>query len=136
MINIAMIVGNVGNKEIKKLKNGGELTVLSIATNKKFKDDDGEKKEKTTWHNVSCFNRKNLKLADIAAKYVEVGDLILVQGEIENRKMETGEKAGQYMYSIFAYEIKFLLKRNSINTQKSSEVSAYFNNFDDSEIPF
>jgi len=104
MINEAILVGNVGRKEAKQLKNGGELTVIALATTTKYMDSSGERQTRTTWHNVNCFN----KLAEIAAKYVHVGDAIYIRGEINNKKVESGERAGQYMYSITAQDIRFL----------------------------
>ncbi len=76
MINAAMLLGRVGKKDTKQLKNGGDLTVLSIATSKRYKDASGQAQEQTTWHNVSCFS----KLSEIANKYVQ--DLLagLVEG--------------------------------------------------------
>jgi len=106
MMNTAILMGRVGKKDTKVLKNGGELTVLSLATNKKWKDASGTAQEQTTWHNISCFS----KLAEIASKYVHVGDLVLIQGEIQNKKVESGERAGQYMYSIHANDIKLIPK--------------------------
>lgn len=113
MINTATLLGRVGKKETKPLKNGGDITVLFIATSKKYKDSSGQAQEQTTWHNVNCFS----KLSDIASKYVHVGDLIVIIGEIQNRKIESGERAGQYIYSITANEIKFIPK----NTPKPKE---------------
>lgn len=104
MINIAIIAGNVGKKDTKQLTNGGQMTVISLATTKKYTDASGVKHERTTWHNVNCFD----KLAEIAAKFVHVGDSIHVRGEINNSKVEQGERAGQYIYSITAQDIKFL----------------------------
>lgn len=138
MINEAILVGHVGKKETKKLKNGGDLTVISIATSNKFKDSSGEKQIRTTWHNVNCFS----KLGEIAAKYVHVGDLIYIRGEILNKKIETGERAGQYMYSVTAQDIRFLpggKKKDSeskLSQESSADKSADEFEFDDSEIPF
>jgi len=134
MINVAMLLGRVGKKDTKKLKNGGEITVMSIATSRKYKDSTGEYQEQTTWHNVSCFN----KLAEIASKYVQVGDLVFVQGEIQNKKVENGERAGQYMYSLHANDIKFIPKGTKQATQSkpSQETSQRAMGFQDDEIPF
>ena len=82
MINTAMLLGRVGTKEIKPMKNGGDFTHFSLATNHKYKDASGTHQEETTWHNISCFN----KLAEIAAKYVHVGELVYIQGKIQNKK--------------------------------------------------
>lgn len=137
MINEAILVGNVGRKETKVLRNGGELTVISLATSTKYKDSSGQKQERTTWHNINCFS----KLAEIASKYVHVGDVLYIRGEINNRKVEEGERAGQYMYSVTANDIRFLPggKKKAEESKPSQEKSQHeFNpeQFDDSEIPF
>lgn len=139
MINEAILVGHVGKKDTKTLKNGTEFTMLSVATTTRYVDSKGEKQQRTTWHNINCFN----KLAEIAAKYVHVGNLIYVRGEINNKKIEDGERAGQYIYSVTAQDIKFLPsgekrkdaeEKPKTNSSKSSQWSEY-DDLNDS-IPF
>lgn len=117
MINQATLLGRVGKKDNKQLKSGGDVTVLSLATSRKYKDASGQYQEQTTWHNVSCFS----KLAEIANKYVHVGDLVFVQGEIQNKKVETGERAGQYIYSVHANDIKFIPKGKAAESKPAQE---------------
>jgi len=135
MINEAILVGHVGKKDTKTLNNGGEITVISLATSTKYKDSSGEKQVRTTWHNINCFS----KLAEIAAKYVHVGDQIYIRGEINNKKIETGERAGQYIYSVTAQDIRFMQsakKKDSESKPSQEKKKATYNDFDDSEIPF
>jgi single-strand DNA-binding protein len=134
MINVGTLLGRVGKKDSKTTKNGVNVTVLSIATSKKYKDSQGTAQEITTWHNVNCFS----KLADVATKYVHVGDLIYVTGEIQNKKIESGERAGQYMYSIHANDIKFIpkVKAHSGNKKPEKEEAKESENFEDDDIPF
>jgi single-strand DNA-binding protein len=133
MINIAIIQGRVGKKDTKMLSNGSEVTVLSVATNKRFKDAQGNPKEQTTWHNVSCF----AKLCDIASKYVNVGDLVFIRGEIQNKKIEIGEKSGQYIYSLHANEIHFIPKGNKeTHQQKAKEQKSEDDYILDDGVPF
>ena len=139
MINEAILVGHVGKKDTKTLKNGGEITVISLATSTKYKDSSGEKQVRTTWHNINCFS----KLAEIAAKYVHVGDQIYVRGEINNKKIESGERAGQYIYSVTAQDIRFMqsAKKKDSESKPSQEKPAakkYTNDYDDlnDAIPF
>lgn len=108
MINRANLLGRVGKIAVKPIKNGGEITTISLATTKKYNDSSGTRQEQTTWHMINCFS----KLSEIASKYVSVGDLIYVEGEIQNKKVETGEKAGQYVYSLVASDIKFIPTHN------------------------
>lgn len=128
MINQAILLGRVGNKDTKQLKNNTNVTILSIATSRKYKDSTGQAKELTTWHNVSCF----AKLSEIASKYVNVGDMVFVQGEIHNKKIETGERAGQFVYSLHASDIKFIPKGKS----ESKPAAKVTNEFEDDECPF
>lgn len=133
MMNKAILMGRVGKKDSKTIKSGGEMTVLSLATNKKWKDSSGTAQEQTTWHNVTFFS----KLAEIAKKYVHVGDLVLIQGEIQNKKVESGERAGQYMYSIHASDIQ-LIPKGSSNKEQSQEKPKQpdQSSFIDEEIPW
>ena len=139
MINEAILVGNVGKKDTKTLKNGTDITMLSIATTTKYMDSSGERQTRTTWHNINCFS----KLSDIASKYVHVGDLIYIRGEINNKKIETGERAGQYIYSVTAQDIRFIqsAKKKDTESKPSQEKPAakkYTNDYDDlnDSIPF
>ena len=135
MINVAMLLGRVGKKDTKTLKNGGDITVISVATNKKYKDSTGATQEQTTWHNVSCFS----KLSEIASKYVHVGDMVFIQGSINNKKIESGDKAGQYVYSIHATDIKFIPKgAKSSESEKDKSVKKLDDDLDfmDGDIPF
>ncbi len=133
MINQAMLLGRVGKKDNKQLRNGGELTVLSLATSRKYKDNTGAQQEQTTWHSVSCFS----KLAEVANKYVHVGDMVFVQGEIQNKKIESGDRAGQYAYSVNASEIKFIpTGKKSSESKPAQEKKPQANGFIDDEIPF
>jgi single-strand DNA-binding protein len=104
MINKATLVGRVGKVDSKPLKNGSSMTSISLATSRKYKDAAGVKQEITTWHNVNFFS----KMAEVAAKYTHVGDLILVEGEICHKKIESGEKSGQWAYSLTASDLKFI----------------------------
>lgn len=133
MINTAMLLGRVGKKDTKTLRSGGDVTVLSIATSRKYKDSTGQAQEQTTWHNVSCFS----KLAEIANKYVNVGDLVFVQGEIQNKKIESGERAGQYIYSVHANDIKFIPKGNKPSSEaKPAQKKQNGFDFQDDEVLF
>lgn len=136
MINEAILLGHVGKKETKILKSGGDMTIVSLATSTKYMDSSGNKQTRTTWHNINFFS----KLSEIAKKYVHVGELIFVRGEILNRKIETGERAGQYAYSVNACEVKFIPngKKKDIESKPSQEHNKQNDTsvFGEEEIPF
>ncbi len=136
MINKATLLGRVGKKDHKTLKNGTTLTSLSLATNRKYIDQQGQKQDKTTWHNVNLFG----KLGEIAEKYLAVGDLVYLEGEIDNRKYTDKDGVEKWTFSINANEMKLLPKGKSDENIKSKEPkkenqSILEEEFDDS-IPF
>jgi single-strand DNA-binding protein len=49
------IIGNVGKCEIKPVKGGKKIAILSVATSERWKRDDGEWSEKTYWHRITVF---------------------------------------------------------------------------------
>ena len=120
MINEATLIGRIGKKDIRSLKDGSEVATLYIATSKKWRDDKGAQTEQTTWHNVNFFN----KLADIVKHYAHVGGLVYITGEIHNKQITHGEKQGQWAYSVTANKITLLpsgSKKDSPETKLSPE---------------
>jgi single-strand DNA-binding protein len=78
------IVGNVGrDPETRVLPNSGTTVCsFSVAVTTRWNDrTTNERREKTTWYNVSCFSR----LADVANQYVRKGTQILVVGTVSAR---------------------------------------------------
>jgi len=135
MINKATLLGRIGKKEYKSIKNDSFLCSISLATSKKYIDSQGKSKEKTNWHYVNFFN----KLADIANRYAEVGDLIYIEGEICNRKIDDNGIT-RIVHSINATELKLLPgnKKRIDGTDKQDRISsdsiAFYDLVDD--IPF
>jgi len=113
MINRATIMGRIGHIE-NKLVNNNNYTKLSIATNEQWKDKEGQKQEKTIWHNVYGFG----KLGEIMAKYAKKGDLAYVEGRIAQNKYKDEAGNEKISPSITATEFKL------INTNKSGESSS------------
>lgn len=94
-LNSVQIIGNVGaDPEIKSFQNGGKVANLSIATSETWKDKQtGEKKEKTEWHRIACFNEGLVKVIE---SYVKKGSKIYVRGQLETRSWE---QDGQKKYT-------------------------------------
>lgn len=105
MINQATVVGRVGKIDTKVTTTGTQITNISIVTSKKYVKN-GEKQEKVTWHNVTAFQ----KVAEIAAKYVNVGDLLYIQGEMDNQKYTTQDGQERVKHFIIANTLQLFPK--------------------------
>ena len=86
MVNKVMLIGRLGaDPEIKQTKKGESCANLSLATNKKYKDKEGQWVEKTTWHKVVVWDPR---LADNMQKYAKTGTQLYVEGELETRQFK------------------------------------------------
>lgn len=96
-LNKVILMGRIGkDAEVFHFDNGSSVAKFSLATTDYWRDAQGEKKEKTQWHNVALFG----KYADKAAQHLKKGAGVLIEGKIEYREYE---KDGQKRY---ATEIK------------------------------
>lgn len=80
-LNKACLLGNVGkDPEIRYSQSGEPIASFSLATTEKWAGKDGNKQEKTQWHNISVFG----KTAEIVRDYVTKGKQLYVEGAIEH----------------------------------------------------
>jgi single-strand DNA-binding protein len=103
-INKAIIIGNLTrDPEKKALPNGTVVTSLSLATNRVYKDKDGNKQESTDYHNVVIFGRP----AETAAQYLKKGQSAYIEGRIQTRSWDDKDGKKQYRTEIVAESVQF-----------------------------
>jgi len=104
-INKALIYGNLTrDPELRALPSGIQVASFGVATNRVFKDRDGNKKEQADFHNVVVFGRQ----AETAAQYLKKGSGVFVEGRMQTRSWDdksTGEK--KYRTEIVADRVQF-----------------------------
>ena len=103
------IIGFIGkNAETKQLPNGTPVTKFSVATTRSWKDDKGEWKDKTQWHNVVAYGNGFAQLATRLGK----GTHVFVQGELTTREYDrtiqvpSGKKTIDHVIQQLAIELK------------------------------
>lgn len=129
MINMAQVLGRVGKIDTKSTSSGVKITNCSLVTSKKFTKN-GEKTEKVTWHTITLFN----KLAEIAEKYVNVGDLLYIQGEMDNQKYTDANGQERTKHFIIAHELKLMPKTKEHAPAPKENKSTDF--IQDDDIPW
>jgi single-strand DNA-binding protein len=111
-LNKAILIGNLGaDPEVRSTSNGSRVATLSVATSRQWKNQAGEKQEKTEWHRVVLWNNKGSNLADIAERYCKKGDKVYVEGSIEYRSWQDREGQTRYTTEITARELIMLSGR-------------------------
>lgn len=85
-LNKVTLIGRLGkDPEVRNFQNGGKVVNFSLATSERWKDRDGNQKEKTEWHNVAVFNEH---LVGIAERYLRKGSLVYLEGQLQTRKWQ------------------------------------------------
>lgn len=88
-LNKAFLYGNLTrDPEVKALPSGAQVASFGLATNRTYKDRDGNKQESTEFHNIVVFG----KLAEIIGQYAKKGRPLFVEGRIQTRTWETDGK--------------------------------------------
>ncbi len=104
-VNKAILVGRLGkDPETRYMTNGEAVTNVSLATSENYKDKNGEKQERTEWHNLVFYRR----LAEIAGEYLKKGAQIYVEGRIQTRKWQDKEGKDRYTTEIVVNEMQML----------------------------
>ena len=97
-VNKVILVGNLGaDPEARSLNNGGEVVNMRVATSEQWKDRDGNRQERTEWHNVVIFNEN---LGRVAKSYLRKGSKVYLEGQIQTRKWQDQSGSDRYTTEI------------------------------------
>jgi single-strand DNA-binding protein len=102
-LNKVFVIGNLTrDPELKALPSGMKVCSFSLATNRTFKDKEGQRKEQAEFHNIVVFGR----VAELANQYLRKGSQALVEGRMQTRSWESeGQK--KYRTEIVADTVQF-----------------------------
>ena len=108
-VNRVILIGRLGkDPEIRSIPSGTSVAKFSLATDERFTDKNGEKQDRTEWHNVVAWG----KLAEICGQYLRKGKLVFIEGSIRTDSWddkETGVK--KYRTEIIAKDMQMLDKK-------------------------
>jgi single-strand DNA-binding protein len=97
-VNKVILVGNLGaDPEARSLNNGGEVVNLRVATSEQWKDRDGNRQERTEWHQVVIFNEN---LGRVAKSYLKKGSKVYLEGQLQTRKWTDNQGNDKYTTEI------------------------------------
>lgn len=104
-VNKVILVGNLGkDPEVRHLEGGVSVAHFTLATNEYYKDKQGNRVERTEWHNVSAWRG----LADMADKLLKKGQQVYIEGKLRTRQYQDKDQQTRYITEIIADEISML----------------------------
>ena len=96
---------NLGrDPETRYTTNGDAVTNIRLATTDTWKDKNGEKQERTEWHNVVFYGRQ----AEIAGEYLKKGRQIYVEGSLQTREWTDRDGNKRYTTEVRAQRFQML----------------------------
>lgn len=130
MLNQVNLIGRIGkDPEVRSMQSGKKVATISLAVSERWKDQNGDKKEKTEWVTVVVFSEGLVKLIQ---GHVEKGMMIFVSGKLQTRKWTDKEGNDRYSTEVIlnGYDAKL-----SILSWNEKKDEGYRDDLED-EIPF
>ncbi|MBU0501472.1 MAG: single-stranded DNA-binding protein [Gammaproteobacteria bacterium] len=105
-VNKVILIGNLGKDPEVRYTQGANIPVatISLATTESWKDQSGQKQEKTEWHRVVFYRR----LAEVVGEYLKKGSTIYVEGKLATRKWQDQSSQDRYTTEIICDEMQML----------------------------
>ena len=135
-LNKVQLIGRLGqDPELKYTQSGVAVVNFSMATSMQWKDQEGNKQEKTEWHNIVAWRG----LAETCANYLKKGSKVYIEGRLETDSWEDENKKKHYKTKILIDDLIMLDSKGgdsngspAVNTSSagSSSISS------DDDLPF
>lgn len=112
-INKVILVGHLGkDPETRSLEGGVSVTSFPLATSETY-NKDGRKVEQTEWHNIVMWRG----LADMAAKFLQKGKLVYIEGKLRTRSFEDKEGHKKYTTEVVAENFTMLGRKTDFEQE-------------------
>lgn len=103
-LNNVTLIGLLGRDPEEVHAGQSRFARISVATDDGYRDQSGQKVERTTWHSVACGG----KTADFVLKYLHKGSQVLVEGRYLSRKYQTKDGRDAVSWYVQAQRVQSL----------------------------
>lgn len=125
------ILGNVGKDPELEEWNGTPRTRINIAHTEKWKDQAGQKQEKTNWFSITAWR----KSATLLTQYVKRGDKLYVEGKLTTREAETDHGDKYRITNFTVTDFSLLGSSGGSGNNKPAQGTDNYNNYNNDEAP-
>jgi len=144
-MNKVLLIGRLtANPELRYTTSNNAVTTFSIAVDRNFKNEDGNKE--ADFINIVAWNKK----AELINQYLKKGDKVGIIGRLQVRSYQNEKGQNRYVTEVVADEVEFLNSKKSEEKLVSAEVKVDSNkpyeefarehqeefNYSDEDLPF
>ena len=117
MLNKVQIIGRLGaDPMVRYLPDNTATANFQVATTERWKDKQGEQKERTEWVRCVAWG----KLAEICGEYLAKGSLGYFEGKLETKKWQDNEGNDRYTTQVRLDVMRMLEKKGTSPTAGSA----------------
>lgn len=104
-LNKVFLIGNLTrDPELRYIPSGSAVVTFTVAVNRVYKTQTGEKKEQTSFIRVVVWGRR----AEVCGEYLSKGSPVFIEGRLQSRDWETQEGQKRNTVEVIADNIQFL----------------------------
>ena len=104
-VNKALLIGNLGkDPEVRFTPSGRAVARFPLATSEVWNDAEGQRQERTEWHNVVVWGKQ----AETCGQYLAKGRQVFVEGSVRTRQYDDKEGNRRYITEVVAQRVQFL----------------------------
>ncbi len=138
-VNKAILIGRLGkDPELRYTPSGRAVATFSVATSEVYQNQEGQRQENTTWHNIVCWG----KTAELAKEYLRKGREVYLEGRISNRSYDDKDGNKRYISEVVVQNLRFIGSRQqgepggAADDVEPSPSPAAPSGGDDDDLPF
>ncbi len=104
-LNKVMLIGNLGKDPEVRFTGGGRAVArFPLATSEVWTDQEGQRQERTEWHNIVVWGKQ----AETCGQYLAKGRQVFVEGSIRTRQYDDKDGNRRYITEVIAQRVQFL----------------------------
>ncbi|MBU1862959.1 MAG: single-stranded DNA-binding protein [Candidatus Omnitrophica bacterium] len=109
-LNKVFVIGNLTrDPELRYVPSGQAVTSFTVAVNRVYKDQAGEKKEEATFLRVVTWGKR----AEVCNEYLKKGSSVFVEGRLQSRNWQAQDGSKRTTMEIVAQSVQFLARSGS-----------------------
>lgn len=132
-VNKVILVGRLGaDPQLKYTPSGKANANFNVATNFTWKDQDGNKQDKTDWHRVVAWG----KLAEVMGEWLKKGSYVYIEGKLQTRSYDDSNGVKKWITEVVATDMEMLGRKGGETGSEEAQPEIEDTGEEESDLPF
>lgn len=125
-LNKVFLMGNLTRDvELRYIPSGSAVASFTVASNRVYKSQTGEKKEEVSFIRVVVWGR----MGELCGEYLKKGSPVFVEGRLQSRSWDTPDGQKRSVMEVIALNVQFLRGGSGSGAQASGPREAHGGDF-------